>query len=107
MSTAALKPATFKSRCCLFQSRAAVHLHIAQAKARHSAGFGHCEMPIQVLAVDVIAGGGQEAGAERGRRRESVIKSQVHGQEHNRTVMNTNNAVDRYPVFPLCALAVQ
>ena len=39
----------------LFLSRAAVHLHIAQAKACPSSGLGHREMPIQVQAVDVMA----------------------------------------------------
>jgi hypothetical protein len=40
------------------------------------AGYRHCEMPIQIRAVE------SEAGAERDLRRRSVIKSQVHRQEH-------------------------
>ena len=55
----------FKSRPVrLFLSRAAVRLHIAHAKAcrSHGAGLGHREVPIQVRAVDVMAGGGVGAG---------------------------------------------
>ena len=50
-----------------------------------------------------------EGVVELGRRRQFkfVIKSQVHGQEQNRMDIHTNNSVDRYPVFALCALAVQ
>ena len=57
----------FKSRPAsvrLFLSRAAVRRHIAHAKAcrSHGAGLGHREVPIQVRAVDVMAGGGVGAG---------------------------------------------
>ena len=52
----------------LFLSCAAVRRHrdIAHAKACHShgAGLGHREVPIQVRAVDVMAGGGVGAGRE-------------------------------------------
>ena len=46
----------------LFLSRAAVNRHIGHAKACRSAGLGYREMPIQIRAVDVMAGGGGGAG---------------------------------------------
>ncbi len=46
----------------LFLSRAAVNRHISHAKACRNAGMGYREMPIQVRAVDVMAGGGGAAG---------------------------------------------
>ena len=46
----------------LFLSRAAVNRHIGHAKACRSAGMGYREMPIQIRAVDVMAGGGGGAG---------------------------------------------
>ena len=46
----------------LFLSRAAVRRHISHAQACRSAGLGHREVPIQVRAVDVMAGGGGGAG---------------------------------------------
>ena len=46
----------------LFLSRAAVRRHISHAIACRSAGLGHREVPIQVRAVDVMAGGGGGAG---------------------------------------------
>ena len=45
----------------LFLSRAAVNRHISHAKACCNAGMGYREMPIQVRAVDVMAGGGGAA----------------------------------------------
>jgi hypothetical protein len=51
------------SSCGLFLSRAAVRRHISHAQACRSAGLGHRrEVPIQVRAVDVMAGGGGGAG---------------------------------------------
>ncbi len=46
----------------LFLSRAAVNRHIGHAKACRSAGMGYREIPIQIRAVDVMAGGGGGAG---------------------------------------------
>ncbi len=46
----------------LFLSRAAVNQYISHAKACRNAGMGYREMPIQVRAVDVMAGGGGAAG---------------------------------------------
>ena len=50
------------SSCGLFLSRAAVRRHISHAQACRSAGLGHREVPIQIRAVDVMAGGGGGAG---------------------------------------------
>ena len=48
------------------------------------------------------------AGAvERVRRRQFVIKSQVHGQELNSINIYTNNSDIKYPVFGVFTLAVQ
>jgi hypothetical protein len=46
----------------LFLSRAAVNRHIAHAKPCRQAAMGYREMPIQIRAVDVMAGGGGGAG---------------------------------------------
>ena len=46
----------------LFLSRSAVNRHIAHAKPCRNAGMGYREMPIQIRAVDVLAGGGGGAG---------------------------------------------
>ena len=46
----------------LFLSSAAVRRHISHTQACRSAGLGHREVPIQVRAVDVMAGGGGGAG---------------------------------------------
>ena len=62
----------------LFLSRAAVNRHIGHAKACRSAGLGYREMPIQIRAVDVMAGGG--GGADL--RRRSDIKRQVNSQDN-------------------------
>ena len=63
-------------------------------------------MPVGYLEIQVRASW-QEAGAERGRRRQSVIKSQVHGQEQNVSGKYTNISHDSYQVFGVCTLAVQ
>ena len=66
---------------CLFLSRAAVHQHIAQAKACRNSGLGHREMPIHVRALDVMAGGGGGAGpAPSIRHQEPGTRT---GTEHN------------------------
>ncbi len=46
----------------LFLSRATVNLHISHTKAYRNEGMGYREMPMQVQAVDVKAGGGGAAG---------------------------------------------
>ncbi len=46
----------------LFLSRAALKRHISHAKACCNAGMGSRDMPIQVRAVEVMAGGGGAAG---------------------------------------------
>ena len=107
-----------------FVSTAALKLTTFQVAARH--GFRgalpsittlHKPKPVTVLGWAIVRCQSRSGrwtswpeaarGAELGRRCQSVIKSQVHGQERNIYYMYTDNSYDIYPVFAICTLAVQ
>jgi hypothetical protein len=79
---------------CLFLSRSAVNRHIAQAKPCRNAAMVYREMPIQILAVDVMAGGWGRAGPapsmrhqKPGGTRKSGVYTQTFEMDHITTKM--------------------
>ncbi len=88
----------------LFLSRAAVNQHISHAKACRNAGMGYREMPIQVRAVEVMAGGGGSAGQAQ------LIRHQEPGsaaENASCSVWSQISVDDSYPHCACCVLTVQ